>query len=85
MFTETQSKKVKKNKKHRHNAAGGWYAVSVLHTGQYICSPEPGGGGGCWLVDLVLMLEQKTMRKGAFFQAGQCAALSSFRIRKTAF
>ena len=30
---------------------GGWYAVSVLHTGQYICSPERvggavGGGGG---------------------------------------
>ena len=51
--------------------------------------PRSGGGGEggwwCWLVDLVLMLEQKTMRKGTFFQAGQCAALSSFRIRKTAF
>ena len=75
--------KKKKKKKHGHNAAGGWYAVSVLHTGQYICSPERGGGH--WLVNLVLMLEQKTMRKGTFYQGGQCAAPSSFRIRKTAF
>ena len=41
--------------------------------------------GGHWLVNLVLMLEQKTMRKGTFYQGGQCAAPSSFRIRKTAF
>ena len=41
---------------------------------------------GGLLVNLVPMLEQKkkkkkTMRKGTFFQAGQCAALSSFRVR----
>ena len=32
-------------KKRGHNAAGGWYAVSVRHTGRYICSPGVGGGG----------------------------------------
>ena len=33
-----------------------------------------GGGERRWLVDLVLMLEQKTMRKGTFFKLGsaQC-------------
>ena len=35
-----------KKKKRGHNAAGGWYAVSVLHTGQYMCSLERGLGGG---------------------------------------
>ena len=44
-----------------------------------------GGGGVRLLINLVPMLEQKTMRKGTFFQAGQCAALSSFRVRKMAF
>ena len=68
-----------------------WYAVSVLHTGQYIYSPEWGGRGGgegvwwCWLVDLVLMLEQKTMRKGTFFfklgSAQRCHLLGSEKRR----
>ena len=44
-----------------------------------------GAGGGDLLVNLVPMLEKKkkkkTMKKGTFFQAGQCAALSSFRVR----
>ena len=46
-----------------------------------------GGGGseGVLLVNLVPMLEQKNDEKGYFFQAGQCAALSSFRVRKMAF
>ena len=35
---------------------------------------------GCLLVSLVPMLEQKTTTKSTFFQAGQCAALSSFRV-----
>ena len=46
-----------------------------------------GEGGGCgwrWLVDLVLMLEQKTMRKSTFFKLGSAQALSSFKVRKTA-
>ena len=50
--------------------------------------PRCGGGGGPrghLLVDLVLMLEQNQEKGYFFFQAGQCAALSSFRIRKTAF
>ena len=34
---------------------------------------------------LASRLGTKTMRKGTFFQAGQCAVLSSFRIRKMAF
>ena len=33
-----QKHEVKKKKKCGHNAAGGWYAVSVRHTGRYICS-----------------------------------------------
>ena len=37
-------------------------------------------GGGHLLVSCVPMREQKTMRKGTFFQAGHCAALSLFRI-----
>ena len=39
------------------------------------------------LVSCVPMREQKkkTMRKGTFFQAGQCAALSSFRVGKMLF
>ena len=44
------------------------------------------GGGKHLLVNLVQMLEQKkNFDKGFFFQAGQCAALSSFRVRKMAF
>ena len=60
--------------KRGHNAAG-WYAVSVRHTGRYICSPGERGGGcgrgagaGCGarlLVNLVPMLEQK--KKNSFF------------------
>ena len=53
-----------------------------------LCYKNIGGGQmeGGLLVNLVPMLEQKkkkkkTMRKGTFFQAGQCAALSSFRVR----
>ena len=34
------------------------------------------------LVNLVPMLEQNNSEKGYLFQAGQCAALSSFRVRK---
>ena len=30
-------------------------------------------------------MNKKTMRKGTFFQAGQCAALSSFRVGKMLF
>ena len=30
------------------------------------------------------MLDQKTTRKGMFFRAGQCAALSSFRAEPRA-
>ena len=37
------------------------------------------------LVSCVPMREQKTMRKGTVFQAGQYAALSSFRIGKMLF
>ena len=46
----------------------------------------PGWGGGHLLVNLVPMLEQKNNdEKRYFFQAGQCAALSSFSVRKMAF
>ena len=76
-------------KKRGHKVAGGWYAVSVRHTGRYICSPVVVGGGGRLLVNLVPMLEQKKKKKNDekmyFLQAGQCAALSSFRVRKMAF
>ena len=48
--------------------------------------------GGRFLINLVPMLEQKkqktkkkNMRKVTFFQAVQCAALSSFTVRKMAF
>ena len=37
------------------------------------------------LVNLVPMLEQKNDEKGYIFQAGQCAALTSFMGRKMAF
>ena len=30
-------------------------------------------------------VNKKTMRKGTFFRAGQCAALSSFRVGKMLF
>ena len=43
------------------------------------------GTAGRLLVDFVPMLEQKRMRKDSFFQAGQFAALPSFRIRKMVF
>ena len=36
-------------------------------------------------VGCVPMREKKTMRKGPFFRAGQCAALSSFRVGKCYF
>ena len=37
------------------------------------------------LVSCVPMREQKKMRKGTFFRAGQCAALPSFRVGKMLF
>ena len=40
------------------------------------------GEGGALLVDLVPRLEQKERRERVLFQAGQCAALSSFRVKK---
>ena len=48
-----------------------------------------GEGGGRLLVSMVQVLEQNknknTMRTCTFFQAVQCAALSSFRVRKMVF
>ena len=32
-------------KQRGHNAAGGWYVVSVRHAGRYICSPWLGAVG----------------------------------------
>ena len=40
---------------------------------------------GRLLVSCVPMREQKTMRKGTFFGAGQCAALSSAGVGKMVF
>ena len=37
------------------------------------------------LVSCVPMREQKNNEKGYFFRAGQCAALSSFRVGKMLF
>ena len=48
-------------------------------------SSSSGSRGGRLLVSCVPMREQKTMRKGTFFRAGQCAALSSFRVGKMLF
>ena len=44
----------------------------------------------CWTrgrlhVSCVPMREQKNVEKGYFFRAGQCAALSSSRVRKIIF
>ena len=44
-----------------------------------------GRGGGRLLVSFVPMREQKNDEKGFFFRAGQCAALSSFRVGKMLF
>ena len=41
-----------------------------------------GGGGGHSLVSSVPMRNQKNDEKGYFFQEGQCAALTSFRVGK---
>ena len=41
--------------------------------------------GGRLLVSCVPMCEQKNDEKGYFFRAGQCAALSSFRVGKMLF
>ena len=41
--------------------------------------------GACWSVVYRCVNKKKTMRKGAFFRAGQCAALSSFRVGKMLF
>ena len=52
--------------------------------------PKPGGGGtgregsACWSV-VYRCVDKKTMRKGTFFRAGQCPALSSFRVGKMLF
>ena len=40
-------------------------------------------GGGCWSV--VYRCVNKNDEKGYFFRAGQCAALSSFRVGKMLF
>ena len=69
--------------------------MSICHTWRYICSTVCVLRGGGWgtragrlLVDLVSMLEQNKKKKKKrrervlFFQAGQCKALSSFRVRK---
>ena len=47
-------------------------------------APPWGGGGGRLRVSGVPMREQKKKNdeKGYFFRAGQCAALSSFRVGK---
>ena len=44
----------------------------------------PGGGGAFWSV-VFRCVNKKTMRKGTFVLAGQCAALSSFRVGKMLF
>ena len=44
-----------------------------------------GGGGGHSLVSSVPMRDQKNDEKGYFFQEGQCAALTSFRVGKMSF
>ena len=41
--------------------------------------------GGRLLVSCVPMREQKNVEKEYFFRAGQCAALSSFRVGKMLF
>ena len=58
-----------KKKNRGHNGPGEWYAVSVRHTGRYICSP--GGGGGALASQLGTDdWTKKTMRKGTFFKLG---------------
>ena len=70
-------------KKRGHNAAGGWYAVSVRHTGRYICSLVGGGGGAGALADQLgtdAWTNKKTLRKGTFFKLGsaeRCYSLGS--------
>ena len=47
-----------------------------------LVSSEPGGADGSFVYHCV---NKKTMRKGNFFRAGQCTALSSFRVGKMLF
>ena len=56
----------------------------MLFGGVYRLPKTP---GGCLLVSLVPMLEKKNDEKRYmyFFQAGQCAVLSLFRVRKMYF
>ena len=51
---------------------------------------KPGGGGGGALPGKQsrvyrCVIKKKTMRKGTFFQEGQCAALTSLRVGKMSF
>ena len=85
-----QKHEVKNYKKNKQKNMGIMRQAGGMRSAYFILGntfvPQSGvGAGGHWLVNLVLMLEQKTMRKGTFYQGGQCAAPSSFRIRKTAF
>ena len=54
----------------------------MLFGGVYSLPKTP---GGCLLVSLVPMLEKKNDEKRYFSQAGQCAVLSLFRVRKMYF
>ena len=62
-----------------HNAAGGWYAVSVRYWAIHLFP-----GVGRLLVNLVPMFEKKKKKKTCK-RAGQCAAMSSFKVIKMAF
>ena len=53
----------------------GW---SIILTTLFLGRLSP-KGGACWSV-LYQCVNKKPMRKGTFFQAGQCAVLSSFRV-----
>ena len=55
------------------------------HLYQYAPLQVAGPGGGHLLVSSVPMREQKNDEKLYFFRAGQCAALSSFRVAKMLF
>ena len=52
---------------------------------RFACLSIPYSPGGRLHVSCVPMREQKTMRKGIFFRAGQFAVLSSFRVGKMLF
>ena len=52
---------------------------------KYRCTPQLAPGGGHSLVSSAPMRDQKNDEKGYFFQEGQCAALTSFRVGKMSF